>query len=181
MPASKNPSPASSSGQDDELALENLAISDLTLADLPSIKWSGDTAHLENIRSLLERTSSGAIAYLALRNASGQPLAIGSIDYTKKPDAGRLWQLVTKPSLRNRGLGTHLISSLEQHIRQHGRSRAELAVEDDNPRALSLYERLGYQTSGHEQHSWQQTSNSGHPYTHHAQVTLLGKNLNYKK
>jgi GNAT superfamily N-acetyltransferase len=39
------------------------------------------------------------------------------------------------------GIGALLIQAAEQRIRAHGLRRAELSVEDSNPRARALYER----------------------------------------
>ena len=55
-----------------------------------------------------------------------------------------MWQLAVLPALQSRGLGTLLIRAAEQRIRNRGLRRAELAVEESNPRARALYERLGY-------------------------------------
>ncbi|MEE1791533.1 GNAT family N-acetyltransferase, partial [Streptomyces sp. BE308] len=40
-------------------------------------------------------------------------------------------------------LGTFLVQAAELRIRERGLRRSELAVEESNPRARALYERLG--------------------------------------
>jgi ribosomal protein S18 acetylase RimI-like enzyme len=51
--------------------------------------------------------------------------------------------LEVHPALQSCGIGTILIQAAAQRIRARGLHRAELGVEDSNPRARSLYERLG--------------------------------------
>jgi ribosomal protein S18 acetylase RimI-like enzyme len=51
-----------------------------------------------------------------------------------------------------------LIRAAEQRIRARGLHRAELAVEQRNPRARALYERPGYIACGCEPASWARTT-----------------------
>jgi ribosomal protein S18 acetylase RimI-like enzyme len=74
-------------------------------------------------------------------------------------------------------LGTRLIQEAEQRIRQRGLDTATLSVEIDNPRAKSLYGRLGYIEYGQEQESRDEADKDGNVYTHHAEVTLMRKSL----
>jgi hypothetical protein len=52
-----------------------------------------------------------------------------------------------------------------------------IGVEDNNPRARTLYERLGYGPWWCEQESWQQEDGCGGVYLYETQVTLLRKRL----
>jgi ribosomal protein S18 acetylase RimI-like enzyme len=74
---------------------------------------------------------------------SGLPVAIGGIDYATFAGAGEIMQLSVRPALQSCGIGTILILAAEQRIRARGLRRAELGVEESNPRARALYERLG--------------------------------------
>ena len=56
--------------------------------------------------------------------------------------------LEVHPALQSCGIGALLIQAAEQRIRLRGLQRAELGVEDSNPRARALYERLGYAAYG---------------------------------
>jgi ribosomal protein S18 acetylase RimI-like enzyme len=71
-------------------------------------------------------------------------VALGGVDYTLTPGAGTLWRLAVHGALQSCGIGTLLIEAAEQRIRARGLHRAELGVEECNPRARALYERLGY-------------------------------------
>ena len=52
------------------------------------------------------------------------------------------------PERRSQGIGTQLLRRAFQLARERGASRATICVDTDNPRARSLYERLGFVESG---------------------------------
>jgi N-acetylglutamate synthase-like GNAT family acetyltransferase len=64
-------------------------------------------------------------------------------------DCPELNAITVAPRLRSRGVGTELIREAERRVRARGISRVGLAVGLDNPRARSLYERLGYEAWEH--------------------------------
>src|SRR5918997_3714177 len=136
-----------------------LTVDRLTVADLPAIEWSGGPRHLEAVWGALAR--EGEVDYLAVRDASGTPVAIGGIDYAKIPDAGVIWQLCTHPEKRSRGLGTLLIQAMETHISAREMRCAIVGVEDVNPRARALYETLGYREFRRVQESWEMDADDG--------------------
>ena len=74
-------------------------------------------------------------------------MGLGGVDYAKTSGAGTIWMLAVHPALQSCGIGTVLIRVAEQRIRARGLRRAELGVEDSNPRARSLYVKLGYAAS----------------------------------
>lgn len=121
-----------------------LTIRDLTPEDLPACAWSGTATHLASIARALDRAMRGEVEYLAVCSPSGLPVALGGIDYARTPGAGTLWQLAVHGALQSCGIGTILIRAAEHRIRARGLHRAELGVEDSNPRARALYGRLGY-------------------------------------
>ena len=86
--------------------------------------------------------------YLVVRSPSGYSVAKAGIDYAANPSVGAITQLATIDELQGLGPGTHLIAVAESRIRRRGVRVAELGVEEDNPRARALYERLGYEEAG---------------------------------
>ena len=52
-----------------------------------------------------------------------------------------------------------------------------MGVEDNNPRARTLYERLGYKECGREKASWEEHDVQGRPFMYETEVTLLRKEL----
>ena len=58
--------------------------------------------------------------------------------------------LATFPEFRGQGLGTRLLERAENRAREAGARNVSLIVESENPGALRLYQRLGYQEQGRE-------------------------------
>jgi ribosomal protein S18 acetylase RimI-like enzyme len=158
-------------------AVVPLTIRDLTAEDLPACAWSGSRSHLASVAAALERARLGEVDYLAACPPSGLPVAIGGVDYAKTPGAGTLWQLSVHRALQSCGIGTILIQAAEQRIRARGLRRAELGVEERNPRARALYERLGYVAYGREPDAWDEEAPDGSITRYETVCTLMRKEL----
>ena len=154
-----------------------LIIRDLTAEDLPLCPWLASAPYRASVANGLERARRGQADYLAVCSPSGLPVALGGIDYTKTPGAGTLWQLAVDAALQSCGIGTILIHAAEQRIRARGLHRAELGVEECNPRARALYERLGYIAYGREPASWDEESPDGTIRPYETVCTLMRKEL----
>ena len=149
-----------------------LTVRDLTVADLPACAWAGS-----GVATSLERARLGEVDYLAVCAPSGQPVALGGVDYTLTSGAGTLWQLSVHESLRSCGIGTILIQAAEQRIRARGLNRAELGVDENHPRPRALYERLGYVAHRREPGSWDQEAPDGSITRYETTITLMHKPL----
>jgi hypothetical protein len=77
-----------------------LTIRDLTAEDLPSCAWLGSAPYLASAARALERARGGEADYLAVCPPSGLPVALGGVDYTKTPGAGRLQHLEVHTALQ---------------------------------------------------------------------------------
>ena len=154
-----------------------LMVRDLTRDDLPSCTWSGSASHLAHVAQALERAERGEVDYLAVCPPSGLPVATGGIDYQTTPGAGTLFQFGVHPALRSCGIGTLLIHAAEQRIRARGLRRAELGVEENNPRARALYERLGYVAYGRKPEAWDVDAPNGSITRYETVCTLMRKEL----
>ena len=154
-----------------------LTIRDLTHEDLASCAWSGSATHLASVARALDRAGRGEVDYLAACPPSGLPVALGGIDYAPSPGAGILWQLAVHGALQSCGIGTLLIEAAEQRIRARGLHRAELAVEECNPRARALYERLGYVAYDRRPDAWDEEAEDGSVRRYETVCTLMRKDL----
>src|SRR5215831_12231993 len=154
-----------------------LTVRDLTAEDLPGCAWSGQATHLASVAAALERARLGEVDYLAACPPSGLPVAVCGIDYAKTPGAGTLWQLAVHGALQSCGIGTLLIEAAEQRIRARGLHRAELAVEECNPRARALYERLGYVAYDRRPDAWDEEAEDGSVRRYETVCTLMRKDL----
>ncbi|MFI6744118.1 GNAT family N-acetyltransferase [Nonomuraea sp. NPDC050451] len=154
-----------------------VTVRDLLPRDLPACTWSGSAGHLRHVQRELARAAKGEVDYLAVCTPVNLPVAIGGVDYRLSEGAGTLWQLAVLPALQSRGLGTLLIQAAEQRIGNRGLRRAELAVEEDNPRARALYERLGYVAYGRRPEAWDEEAPDGLIRRHETTCVLMRKNL----
>ncbi|MEU8626273.1 GNAT family N-acetyltransferase [Streptomyces sp. NPDC048669] len=154
-----------------------LSARDLVPGDLESCGWSGSPLHLENIAGQLARARRGEVDYLAVCPPSGIPVAIGGVDYGAREGVGTLWQLTVHPALQSCGIGTYLIGAAERRITARGLRRAELGVEEDNPRARALYERLGYVAYGRQPDSWDELAPDGSVRRYETMCTQMARDL----
>jgi len=119
-------------------------------ADLRALEWG---AALRADRPLIEwvfARTAGSDMVMLIATIGRDRIGQVWLDFTRKPETAVLWALRVKPSWRGRGIGTLLIAAAEREARRLGARFAELAVEDDNPRARRLYERLGYRRVARE-------------------------------
>ncbi|MFJ9573658.1 GNAT family N-acetyltransferase [Streptomyces bacillaris] len=154
-----------------------LSVRDLVRADLASCGWAGSERHLANVALQLDRARSGEVDYLAVCAAADIPVAKGGIDYQVKEGVGTLWQLAVHPALQSCGIGTFLVEAAELRIRERGLRQAELGVEEDNPRARALYERLGYVPYGRQPDAWEEQAPDGSLRRRETMCTLMRKEL----
>lgn len=154
-----------------------LSVRDLRHADLVSCTWAGSDHHLAGVARQLERARAGDVDYLAVCTRADIPIAKGGVDYRAQEGAGTLWQLAVHPALQSCGIGTVLVEAAEQRIRARGLRRAELGVEERNPRARALYERLGYIAYDRRPDSWDEQTPDGTLRRYETMCTLMRKNL----
>jgi len=62
--------------------------------------------------------------------------------------------IATVPQFRGRGLGRSLMQGLIQLAKSEGRPALSLSVEEDNWRAVRLYQRLGFERVGRVENAW---------------------------
>ena len=151
-----------------------VTVRDLTLSDLATCAWSGGPLHLDVVAASIRAED---FDYLAVCPPSGLPLAIGGVDFRPRPGAGEITQLGVHPAVRSCGLGTILITALEERIRARGHTVAELGVETVNPRARALYERLGYRAFDTVRTGWDQQTADGVVYRYETDCVEMRKHL----
>jgi ribosomal protein S18 acetylase RimI-like enzyme len=152
-------------------------VRDLVPRDLESCGWAGPATHRAAIARALERARLGEVEYLAACPPSGLPMGLCAIDYAESPGAGTIWMLEVHLALHSCGIGTLLIQVAEQRIRARGLHWAELGVEEGNPRARALYERLGYAAHGRKPDSWDQEEADGTITRYETILTLMRREL----
>ena len=121
-----------------------LIFRDLTRADIATMGWAGGRSHQSAMHYEITRAAQGKADYLVACPPSDVPVGKCGIDYQTDDGTAVIWQVAVHPVLQSLGIGTALIARAEQRIRARGIDTARLSVENDNPRARRLYERLGY-------------------------------------
>lgn len=132
----------------------NLTVRDLQPDDLAELDWSGGPEHLRALAEAWQGSLADEAAVLVVTLDNGRPVACGAVDYRRYPEAGFLWMLAVHQTLQGLGVGSLLISALEDRAAGRGLGQLRLHVEYDNPRAAALYRRLGYREVGSTLDSW---------------------------
>lgn len=131
-----------------------LIVRDVGPEDLVDLDWSGGPAHLDALANALQRSYNDEAALTMIIAPNGSSIAVGGVDFTRRPGGGELWMLSVRGGWQSLGVGRLLIAALEDRVRDRGLPRATLSVEHDNPRAEALYRRLGYVRTGTELDGW---------------------------
>ena len=134
------------------LAAHELAHLDRALPEGPSDK------HAER----LQRQERGEVIYLVAWYA-GRPVGHGLLKWqgaTEDVVASRMQgtcpdveDLLVDKAFRSSGIGTQILDEAERLVRARGYHRIGLSVDVRNPRAQTLYERLGYHHAGLDPYS----------------------------
>lgn len=137
--------------------MTSLRIGPCTAADLAVLLADAPSAHLAaHHRERFALQGDGRASYLLAwqgRRNVGRTTLYPESKYESvralHPRAAEINALAADPP--GQGTGTALIAAAEAVARRHGHPVIGLAVEPSNPRARSLYERLGYLPWGHGQ------------------------------
>ena len=114
--------------------------------ELPKLEWFGLFAHFRQLfADTFTRSEKGEVVML-VAVVNEFPVGQVWIDLVKQREqsTGILYALRVLPPLQNLGIGTRLVTAVEDLLQKRGYKIVELAVEMDNPGAKRLYERLGY-------------------------------------
>jgi ribosomal protein S18 acetylase RimI-like enzyme len=120
--------------------------------DLDHFHLLGGSHHAEYCREQFAR-GPGALAILVATDENDEPVGKLHLDFETR-SAAREAVLVAagvRRDLRSRGIGTALMEAAESHVCDRGFGAIVLGVEDWNPRARQLYERLGYEAFAHDE------------------------------
>lgn len=124
------------------MTAEQLTIRQCEARDLDHFDVFG-TGHVPYCRD--EFVRSNVVILVAVTE---DDVPLGKVHVHLEPGDGAVWleaAAVSRP-LRSRGIGTTLVRAAEALAAERGYHAAELGVEDSNPAARRLYERLGYRS-----------------------------------
>lgn len=94
--------------------------------------------------SFLEPTYSIMVRHYGVAMGMARLALLMLLDHKPPPGDLYLDGIAVAESCRGRGVGTALVAAFEKRARDNGFQTVSLEVIDANPRARSLYERLGY-------------------------------------
>ena len=126
--------------------MEHPALRGISLRDWLLIysQWSNRYSQLQHIhRELLARIASPVL--FAVLFQQGAPVACG-LGVLEREVVG-VFDIVTDPAQRRKGLGTQLVTGMLSWGKQHGAQHAYLQVTDSNLAAQQMYAKLGFQES----------------------------------
>jgi ribosomal protein S18 acetylase RimI-like enzyme len=122
---------------------EQIAIRPCEERDLDHFDRFGSDVHVQYSRE--EFAHARKVILVAV---SDQDLPVGKVHVHLDHVEGAVWleaAAVARP-WQNRGIGTSLVQAVEALAAERGYAAVELGVEDSNPAARRLYERLGYRS-----------------------------------
>jgi len=141
----------------------------LTKADLPALEWEGEYQHYRRVfADLYKKIEKGnAKAWVAVTPENtmiGQVFLQMTSDRLELADGWNrayLYSLRVRPQWQNLGIGTRLISAIEETLRKMNYTKVTLNVARINQDAIRLYSRLGFQIVGEESGIWSYPDHNG--------------------
>ena len=154
-------------------SLEKIKIRKLTREDLPALEWEGEFVHFRNVyKGVYHRTVIGtAAAWVAESpdaNIVGQVFVQLDSDRSELANGWNrayLYSFRIKPAYRNIGLGSKMVDVLQDFLVKRHFSRLTLNVARDNPDAIRLYKRLGFEIVAEEAGVWSYADHLGKWHT----------------
>ena len=121
---------------------EKVAIRRCEERDLEHFGAFGSERHVAHCRAEL----AAGIPILVAVGSDDVPVAKVHVKLDRDQEAAMVESAAVTPALQRRGLGTAMIRAAEELAAEQGFSKVVLGVEDSNPDARRLYERLGYRS-----------------------------------
>jgi ribosomal protein S18 acetylase RimI-like enzyme len=152
--------------------------------DLPALEWEGAYSHFRGVykHAMLEARHGRRMLLVAEvdEQVVGQ-IFIQFNYYRAELDdgipSGYLHAFRVRPEHRSQGIGTQLLRSAEDALRERGLDRAVVAVAKENKGALRLYRRLGYHILVEDPGIWSYVDHNGRLQHVHEPSYLFGKLL----
>jgi ribosomal protein S18 acetylase RimI-like enzyme len=137
-------------------------------SDLQALEWEGRYQHFRRLyrRAMSEAKRGRRILLVAEmdQRVVGQifiQLASGRAELADGEQSGYLYAFRVRPTYRGHGIGTQLLEAAEQALRDRGFRRAVIAVAQDNPAALRLYENHRYIRFAEDPGEWSYIDHRG--------------------
>ena len=149
--------------------LHQVIIRQLVEEDLPALEWGGEYQHFRHLYAeAYQRARRGnTILWVAehpLRGLIGQifiQLKCGRSELADGNSRAYMYAFRIQPDYRNQGLGTRLITHIENDLLQRNFEVLTLNVAKNNIAAIRLYQRLGFSITAPEPGRWSYIDHNG--------------------
>jgi ribosomal protein S18 acetylase RimI-like enzyme len=149
--------------------LAKVSIRRMTREDLPALEWNGEFRHFRNVyKSVYHRMQQGGADAWVAESAQGEIIGQVFLQYmSDRPELADGWNRAylysfrIKPLYRSRGLGTRMLRVLEDALIARHYHHVTLNVARDNPDAIRLYKRQGFQIIAEEPGIWSYIDHEG--------------------
>ena len=149
--------------------VETVTNRQVTRYDLPALEWNGEFTHFRRVYAdAYERVQTGRsvmwVADLPGVGIIGQVfIQLVSERYELADGVTRayLYSFRVKPAYQGMGLGSRMMETLEDDLRQRGYIYVTLNVARTNERAQDLYRRRGYKIIASESGRWSYPDHRG--------------------
>lgn len=153
----------------EQTSVEIITIRYADQIDIPLLEWEGEFTHFRNIFAEAYRLMELGEGIIWVADHLERGL-IGQLFVhlyprqnkisNQKPQA-YIYGFRIRPSYRQQGIGTRLLRQAENDLEQRGYRLITLNVGRDNPRARTLYERLGFCVVSAEPGIWSYLDENG--------------------
>ena len=139
----------------------NFVIRIATSSDLPALEWEGEFRRFRRLYQRAMNEARRGRRILLVADMDG--ILIGQIfvqlhtvpaDPKRIPRTAYLYSFRVRSEYRNLGIGSSLVLKAEESLRKKAFQRALIGVAKDNPGALRLYQRLGYEILSEDPGEW---------------------------
>jgi ribosomal protein S18 acetylase RimI-like enzyme len=149
--------------------LAKVSIRRMTREDLPALEWNGEFKHFRNVyKSVYHRMQQGGADAWVAESAQGEIIGQVFLQYmSDRPELADGWNRAylysfrIKPLYRSLGLGTRMLRVLEDALIARHYHHVTLNVARDNPDAIRLYKRQGFQIIAEEPGIWSYIDHEG--------------------
>lgn len=148
---------------------EILTIRPLDKADLPALEWEGEFKHFRNLfRDLAEKIQKGISRAWVVENE--HKYMIGQVFLQLRSDRleladgwnrAYLYSFRIRPAYRGYGIGSQMLTVLENYLVARGYTRLTLNVARTNLAAIRLYHRKGFKIIAEEPGIWSYPDDAG--------------------
>lgn len=126
----------------DEITIRQASKADIdALNQLETACFDSDRISRRSFRWMIEKGHSLLLVAEAGKQLAGYVLLL----YSQGTSLGRVYSLAVDAAFRKAGIAQRLMAAAESMALEAGRSFLRLEVRPDNQRAISLYQKLGYQ------------------------------------